>query len=284
MTIRPFSIFLLGGLLLSCAEPVQPAPFQGIPFTFASDIRGSRLHDVTVLAYDSGGSLVTCAYSDHPSDGLCLTALPATPYHVYALANCGRIDAPSNLRALASWRLALPDLDSLRSTGGYPLISLSAGETAFSAGAPAVLPFQQAGTPLHVAIDCREVSGCTLEVTGLTLSQGAADLRPFGGTAAAREGLSLQSASEQERLAVTSGDSIPFLVIAERTPVITVEARCRHAAGTLPCRWTYTLGADAGETLPLPWGRGYTLTLHLSGDDGHLIGQWTLRRNSQAIL
>ena len=288
---QPFS--LLAGLLVllpsaGCTDRAVPEPFRGIPVTVSSPFRSEQVANVQILAYDSGGSLNGSAYTETPDSAVFLPLLADTPYYLYALANCGKIDAPSSLAGLGRWSLPVSDVDSARHRKTLPQVALAAGPVRFTAVekgrlAGTDLVLSDAGIPLQVAVDPGGVSGFAPEIRSITLEQPAVDLQPFNSAAVRRDGILIQQASPEERKNAAAGTPVRFLLLwteGDDSPRINIETGVDSL-----CRcWSYRIAEDSGLPLPLSWAGGYTLTLHLSGDSRNLTGRWTLRKNNQSQL
>lgn len=165
----------------------------------------SAVHDLNVWAY-LDGQLDAFDYASGAE--CCLRLLEGADYHVYALANMGKKDAPF-LEA------ELPEMVWNGSGAGVT----AAGGIAMASAAPAAF-VPRAGGTLHLQLTRllskfslrfdSETEYCSWHIDAARVMQEAASVRPFRSSCAGTSFADGMSASAEELQALNAGESISF--------------------------------------------------------------------------
>ncbi len=178
-----------------------------------SDVRSSlsvqedQVKNVNLFAY-CDGTLDNGVYSDG-STGIVMELQKDKTYNIYALANMGRISAPSDEEDMKAMKCEFASISDF-SDNGLPLASVTElGPD--DIGGSVVIFVRRLVAKVNFAIDTDELSG--LSVTSVRIMQGALDVSPFSSASAATTVADGDYASSKDITSVNNGGTASFYVL-----------------------------------------------------------------------
>lgn len=163
------------------------------------------VRDINLFAY-SEGFLDACAYSTQVQN-LSLDLKADTDYHLYAVANAGRLDAPFDEDDLEVLTLMLDGLESLQDA--FPMAWNDNVNTASTH--VILIDLERLVSRIGFRLDASLLSG--LKVTSVRLRQSALDVRPFAEGSAAVYVADGDYASASDISSVNNGGTVYFYAL-----------------------------------------------------------------------
>lgn len=169
----------------------------------------SFLGDWFVMAYDSNGQLCSTLFSE---DGTGLLLIRDKEYHVYAVGNLGRIQAPLTEKELLDFRFASES--SYDFSNGFPMSGMVEGQVKVTDGGTSLfILLERAVSRYDLLVDSSELVFSQLELTSVEVKQSAMDVSLFSqGSVPVNVGIS-DKASKTDLTTLNSGGSISFYLL-----------------------------------------------------------------------
>ena len=223
---RLMTILSAAVLLCACSADEQPSIPQEkedsalVTFTIGIDppegstkssitVSSQVVSDINLLAYHEG-KLAEVLYVQE-SQSISANMVKGRTYNFYALANVGRIDAPTDEEQIKSYQLSVT---SATMTEGFPMVWSLSDKTIGQSGNNINITLRRLHARINLTVDLSDVSGLT--ITDARICQGAVKAYPFKDQSKATSSSDVADgdfASADDVATLNSGRSVTFYAL-----------------------------------------------------------------------